>query len=224
MEAAIASSPSADGEIPHGAFLFAKLFLLRLYGQKKKRTKELAQSNKSLPAPPRQKFSPAFFKRRRSGGRAALLALRRARNTPKTALFFLPSFFFCAYVVKRKSGITNPNNPSNGGCAEKAATNHTADNTHVGATIGRPRITQNNILFADRRGHSPALKTKFDYVPRRCWIHKKADDRWSPLQEICSLTAHRVSGSKKRERIAILSLLNHTFRIKVSSSSKPPCG
>jgi len=51
-----------------------------------------------------EKFSPAFFKRRRSGGRGALLARRNGRNKP-SALFFLPSFFFCAFFGKRKSGI-----------------------------------------------------------------------------------------------------------------------
>ncbi|MBQ7335022.1 MAG: hypothetical protein IJW92_00925, partial [Clostridia bacterium] len=33
----------------------------------------------------------------------ALLALRRGRNSLFMALFFLPSFFFCAFLVKRKS-------------------------------------------------------------------------------------------------------------------------
>ncbi|MBQ7335212.1 MAG: hypothetical protein IJW92_01905, partial [Clostridia bacterium] len=46
----------------------------------------------------------SFFKSSRSGGRGALLALRRGRNSLFMALFFLPSFFFCAFLVKRKSG------------------------------------------------------------------------------------------------------------------------
>ena len=37
------------------------------------------------------------------GGRVALLARRNARNSP-SAVFFLPSFFFWAYMGKRKSG------------------------------------------------------------------------------------------------------------------------
>ena len=37
------------------------------------------------------------------GGRVALLARRNARNSP-SAVFYLPSFFFWAYMGKRKSG------------------------------------------------------------------------------------------------------------------------
>ncbi|MBQ7335990.1 MAG: hypothetical protein IJW92_05920 [Clostridia bacterium] len=51
-----------------------------------------------------EKFWSSFFKSSRSGGRGAILALRRGRNSLFMALFFLPSFFFCAFLVKRKSG------------------------------------------------------------------------------------------------------------------------
>jgi hypothetical protein len=50
-----------------------------------------------------ESFGRAFLKARAGGGREALLALRRARNPPNGAFLFV-SFFFCAYMVKRKSG------------------------------------------------------------------------------------------------------------------------
>jgi len=48
-------------------------------------------------------FARLFQKAARIQRRGALVALRRGRNSPNGAFLFV-SFFFCAYMVKRKSG------------------------------------------------------------------------------------------------------------------------
>jgi hypothetical protein len=50
----------------------------------------------------RQKFSPAFFKRRRGRGRGALVARRNERNL-FTAFLFCKAFFFAPVVSKKKA-------------------------------------------------------------------------------------------------------------------------
>ena len=49
-----------------------------------------------------RKFWSSFFKSLRSGGRGALLAVRRRRNSPGGVFFC--ELFFCAYGIKRKVG------------------------------------------------------------------------------------------------------------------------
>ena len=48
-----------------------------------------------------EKFSPAFFKRRRSRGRGALVAVRRRRN-PHIGVSFCKAFFFAPTWSKKK--------------------------------------------------------------------------------------------------------------------------
>ena len=54
-------------------------------------------------AKPVEKFCVAFSKATAHPTRGALVAARTRRNILH-ALFFLLSFFFCAYFAKRKSG------------------------------------------------------------------------------------------------------------------------
>ena len=66
-------------------------------------TKDVSRHPKVFAVPISESFRPPFSKGGADPTRGALVAARRRRNSPNGAFLFA-SFFFCASMVKRKSG------------------------------------------------------------------------------------------------------------------------